>query len=304
MSTAARTEHPVSAPVEIAPGETQRVETRDVETPSGKGSHDENFPVGSLLLARRLRPHVALFYAFARAIDDIADNPRLAPADKVERLEGFEAAITGRVTDTPGFEKAYRLRESLLATGVDPRHCVDLIAAFKQDATKLRYRDWDDLMGYCDRSAAPVGRYLLDLHGEDRAHYPASDALCNALQVINHLQDCADDYSTLDRVYLPLEWMEEAGARVEDLARNCASPALRRVIDRTLDGVESLLPRARELPRLLRSRRLAFESSVIVVIAERLTRRLRLEDPVANRVELTPFGFLSSGLGGLARAAL
>ena len=122
--------------------------------------------------------------------------------------------------------------------------------------------------------------------------------------MINHLQDCADDYRNLDRVYLPLDWMEEAGARVEDLGRASASPALRRVIDRTLDGVESLLPRARELPRLLKSRRLAFESSVIVVIAERLTRRLRLEDPVAIRVELTAFGFLSSGLGGLARAAL
>jgi squalene synthase HpnC len=286
MSTAARTECPAS-----------------VETPSGKGSRDENFPVGSFLLARRLRPHVALFYAFARAIDDIADNPALAPVDKIARLDGFEAAITGRVTDATGFEKAYRLRESLLATDVDPQHCVDLVAAFKQDATKLRYRDWDDLMGYCNLSAGPVGRYLLDLHGEDRGLYPASDALCNALQVINHLQDCADDYRNLDRVYLPLDWIEEAGARVEDLAAGRASPALRRVIDRTLGGVESLLPRARELPRLLGSRRLACESSVIVVIAERLTRLLRQQDPLAQRVELTAFGFLGWGLIGLARAA-
>ncbi|MGB8275581.1 MAG: squalene synthase HpnC [Alphaproteobacteria bacterium] len=283
--------------------QTKGVADRQVETPSGKGSRNENFPVGSFLLSRRLRPHVALFYAFARAIDDIADNPDLEPDDKVARLDGFEKAVTGRIAGVPGFEKAYRLRESLIATGVTPQHCVDLVAAFKRDATKLRYRDWDDLMGYCNLSAAPVGRYLLDLHGEDRAGYPASDALCNALQVINHLQDCADDYRNLDRVYLPLDWMTEMGAAVEDLARPAAGPALRRVMDRTLDGVDSLLPLARELPRRLESRRLAMESSVIVVIAERLTGLLRRRDPVAERVELTPLQFLACAAAGVLRHA-
>lgn len=272
-----------------------------VETPSGKGAGNENFPVGSWLLPAPLRPHIALFYAFARAIDDIADNPGLSPEDKVTRLDGFEAAITGRMSDVPGFEKAYRLRRSLLETGIGPVHCVDLVSAFKQDATKLRYRSWDDLMGYCDRSAAPVGRYLLDLHGESPNGYPASDALCNALQVINHLQDCRDDYRDLDRVYLPLEWMEEAGATVAELAAARASPGLRAVLDRTLDGVDALLVDARELPGLLYSRRLAMESSVIVRIAERLAALLRQRDPVAERVELGLPAFLLCGLSGVWR---
>ncbi len=273
-----------------------------IETPSGKGSGDENFPVGSWLLPAALRPHIALFYAFGRAIDDIADNPNLSPQDKVARLDGFEAAITGRVTGAAGFEKADRLRRSLVETGVSPVHCVDLIAAFKQDATKLRYRNWDELIGSCDLSAAPVGRYLLDLHGESRDGYPASNALCNALQVINHLQDCKDDYLALDRVYLPLEWMEGAGVTVADLDAARASPGLRNVLDRALEGVEELLVTARGLPGHLKSRRLGLESSVIIRIAERLAGRLRRRDPVAERVELGLPAFLLCGITGVWRA--
>ena len=275
--------------------------TPAIETPSGKAARDENFPVGSWLLAARLRPHIALFYAFARAIDDVADNPHLTPDDKVARLEGFEAAIMGRLSGVPGYEKAYRLRESLLATGVSPAHCVDLCSAFKQDTTKLRYRDWDELIDYCDRSAAPVGRYLLDLHGESRDGYRASDALCNALQVINHLQDCRDDYVNLDRVYLPLVWMDAAGVSVADLHAPPASAGLREVFDRSLDGVMELLALARELPDRLTSRRLAMESAVIIGIAERLAGLLRRRDPVAERVELTLPAFLLCGVSGIWR---
>ena len=164
-----------------------------VETPSGKWSGDENFPVGSWLLPAPLRPHVAVFYAVARTTDDIADNPDLAPEDKLARLDGFERAVRGDSVDDPDFVKSYRLRQSLTDCGVTDRHVCDLIAAFKQDATKRRYDDWNDLVGYCNLSAAPVGRYLLDLHGEDPVDYEASDPLCNALQVLNHLQDLKED---------------------------------------------------------------------------------------------------------------
>ncbi len=275
-----------------------------VETPSGKGSSDENFPVGSFLIARRLRRHVAVFYAFARAIDDIADNPRLPATDKLTRLDAFEKAVTGRINDVPGYEKAYRLRQSLTETCVPAQHAVDLVAAFKQDATKLRYRDWDDLKGYCYLSASPVGRYLLDLHGETKDGYPASDALCNALQIINHLQDCADDCRNLDRVYLPMDFMTAEGADISDLRRDRSTPALRRVMDRTLDGVEGLLVLARQLPKKLRSRRLAMESAVIVEIAVRLTHLLRRRDPIAERVELSSLALLLCSIKGVVRTAL
>lgn len=271
-----------------------------IETPSGKGSGDENFPVGSLLLAPRLRPHVATFYALARAADDIADNGALQPDDKVRRLASLRAALLGE-NRGPGHEKAERMRESLGATGVTPQHCVDLLAAFTQDATKLRYTDWDDLMGYCYLSASPVGRYLLDLHGEDRAAWPASDALCNALQVLNHLQDCKDDYLNLNRVYLPQDWMTEHRTSVEELDRPHASAGMRRVLDRTLDGVADLMVSARTLPGRLKSKRLAMESAVIVALADRLTVLLRRGDPIAGRVALSKADFAMCGARGVLR---
>lgn len=272
-----------------------------IETPSGKGAGDENFPVGSRLIARRLRPHVAVFYAFARAIDDIADNPELPAEEKIARLEAFAAAIRGE-RDGPGLEKAARMRASLHETGVPERHCLDLISAFKQDAVKTRYRDWAELMDYCDRSAAPVGRYLLDLHGESPDAWPANDALCNSLQVINHLQDCADDYRTLDRVYLPQDWLEAEGAQVTDLAGAHASAGLRRVLDRCVEGCRALNAEAECLAPALSSRRLAAESAVIVEIAKALTERLAREDPVAGRVELTKPQLLRAGVLGVLKA--
>jgi phytoene/squalene synthetase len=241
-----------------------------VETPSGKGAGEENFPVGSWLLPARLRPHVATFYAFARAIDDIADNPDLAAEDKVARLERFEAAVTGRETADPALATGHAMGASLEQTGVTARHCVDLIAAFKRDAVKLRYRDWADLMGYCELSANPVGRYLLDLHGESSDGYPASDALCSALQVINHLDAPA------------------------------ASPGLRRVLDTCLQATSDLMPLARTLPERLKSPRLAMESAVILRLANRLIRELRGRDPLAQRVVLSKPQVASCTLKGLA----
>jgi phytoene/squalene synthetase len=216
----------------------------------------------------------------------------------------MEDALYGRLPGRPGLEKAHRIRESCLATGVPLDHCRDLIAAFKQDAIKLRYADWGELMGYCNLSAAPVGRYLLDLHGEARDAWPASDALCNALQVLNHLQDCQDDYRNLDRVYLPLDWLGAERETVEALDRPQTSPALRRVLDRCLDATDALIVGARALPRRLSSRGLAMESAVIVRLAARLSTRLKQGDPLAGRVALSKLDFVRCGLSGAIAGAL
>ena len=272
-----------------------------IETPSGKAATDENFPVGSWLLPARLRPHVATFYAYARAIDDIADNPDLEPPDKVVRLDGFAKAVAGADGTDPAFRKAHEIRRSLAETGVTHQHCVDLTLAFKQDAVKLRYDDWDDLMGYCNLSAAPVGRYLVDLHGESPEAYPASDALCNALQVLNHLQDCGDDYRALNRVYLPRDWLDAAGAGVEALGQSRSTAALRQVQDRCLDGTDSLLELADTLPGRLRNLRFAMEASAIIAIAHRLSTELRRRDPLAERVELTRARFAACFARGAGR---
>jgi len=275
-----------------------------VETPSGKDAAYENFPVGSWLLPAALRPHIAVFYRFARAIDDIADNPNTPPDEKIARLDGFAAAVRSGAATDPAYETGHRMHASLSETAVPARHCLDLIDAFKQDAVKGRYDDWDDLMGYCIRSAAPVGRYLLDLHGGSADGYGPSDALCNALQVINHLQDCKDDYLSLDRVYLPGDWMAADGMTIDELEGDRASTAVRRVLDRALDATEELMSEAWRLPAGLRNRRLAMESAAILNIAERLIRRLRTDDPLASRVELSKAGYLWQCLKGAMPVAL
>ncbi len=268
------------------------------ETPSGKGAGDENFPVGSFLLPKHLRPHVATYYDFARAIDDVADNGELSAEEKIKRLEAFDAVLKGEVGKDEGFEKASALRKSMSETGVTTKHGSDLVAAFVQDAVKLRYQTWDELLGYCEKSANPVGRYLLDLHGEEKSAYKYSDALCTVLQIVNHLQDCGDDRDELDRVYLIGDWMDEVSVKVEDIDKPVLTPGLRNVVDRMLDGCEQLMSDARLLPSSLKSRHLAMESAIIVKLAARLIVLLRKGDPLATRVALTKLDFAAAGAFG------
>lgn len=266
-----------------------------VEAWSGKDRGDENFPVGSVLIARRLRPHVHAYYAFARNADDIGDSPDLPAGEKIARLNAMEATLLGRATASPS---ALRLRESLAATGVDARHATDLLIAFRQDATKRRYASWDELYEYCVCSAMPVGRYVLDLHGEDRITWEPSDALCAALQVLNHLQDGKKDLAALDRCYLPDDLLARFGGRVEELAGPAETPGLRATFNALLDRVDALNDTAGALPRRVRDRRLRLETAVIVGLSRRLARRLRRQDPVAGRVKLTK----ADALGALAAA--
>ncbi len=292
-----------------------------LDVASGKGRGDENFPVGSRLLRPSDRPHVHAYYGFARAIDDIADNTVLSPDAKIARLDAMESMLLGRSLDSgadpgsdpgsnpgsPGaeLEKARRLRDSMVITGIDPATGTDLIVAFRQDAVKRRYESWEELADYCRYSAAPVGRYLLSLHGEElrgaggAALLAASDALCAALQVLNHLQDCADDLAGLDRCYIPVPWLAEAGLGVAVLRCVHSPPGLRRVLDRLLDKVDDLNRQAAVLPSLVSDRRMRLEASVIVGLSHRLSSRLRREDPLASRVKLRPLDMARS-LSGAA----
>ena len=265
-----------------------------VETWSGKDRGDENFPVGSALIRRDLRPHVHAFYAFARNADDIADSPALAPEDKLARLDRMEAVLLGREEmgrepmgrEPMGAPSAARLRASLATTGTTPVHATELLIAFRRDATVRRTADWEALMDYCRYSAMPVGRHVLDLHGEDRATWAASDALCAALQVLNHLQDAAADLAALDRCYLPQDLLAQHGAAIGDLRGPALTPGLRAVLDTLLDRTATLNAAAAALPGRVADRRLRLETAVIAGLARRLARRLRREDPLAARVKL------------------
>lgn len=267
---------------------------------SGKTRHDENFPVGSLLIRPALRPHVHAFYTFARVADDIADDATLPAAEKLARLDAMEAGLLGGAAAEP---PAARLRESLGETGVTADHACALLAAFRQDAVQRRYATWDDLLDYCRLSAMPVGRHVLDLHGEARDTWESSDALCASLQILNHLQDASKDLAALDRCYVPEDWLARENLDVGALRAPVAAPGLRRVMAAMLDRVDALNAVARALPRRVRDRRLRLETAVIVGLAERLARRLRAGDPVARRIKLRSSDVAFSTLGALRHAA-
>ena len=256
----------------------------DADLRSGKGKRDENFPVGSHLIARRLRRHVHRYYDFVRAADDVSDSPELAPEDKLRRLDTMEAALRG--VDGAHSTSAARLRPTLAETGLPAELATDLLQAFRRDATVLRTPDWEALLGYCRCSANPVGRFLLQLHGENEATFAASDALCTSLQILNHLQDCAEDFRLLDRSYLPADMLAAEGITAGEVLQHRTLPPLRRVFDLVLDRVDPLLARAATLPGQVRDRRMRLEAAVIVGLAHRLAARLRTEDPLAGRVRI------------------
>ncbi len=270
-----------------------------VEAPSGKGRNDENFPVGSLLIRAELRPHIHAFYDFARNADDIADDPAMPAGEKVRRLDHIGVVLIGDSDE--GSPSAVRLRESLDQTGVSPQHALDLLQAFRQDAVKTRYADWAELMDYCRFSAMPVGRHVLDLHGEQHVTYAPSDALCAALQVLNHLQDCAGDLAALDRCYVPQQMLAAAGTDTDAIRAKSASPALRSVLDDLLTRTDALNRDGALLPGQVRDRRLRMETAVIAGLSQRLARRLRRRDPLAMRVKLRRGDVVGSILRALPR---
>ena len=261
---------------------------------SGKGHRDENFPVASLLIRPRFRAPILAFYEFVRVADDIADHPSLGREEKLARLDRLEASLIGERNEEP---QGVALCEILRARGLSPQHARDLLIAFRQDVTKLRYQDWDDLIGYCTYSAMPVGRFVLDVHGEAKSTWPASDALCAALQIINHLQDCAKDYRDLDRVYLPQDALLRHGTKVEALNEPRASTALISCIRELTARTGILLSESAPLPSLVRDRRLAMEISAIERLAVRLVGFLQARDPLSEKVHLTKSQALMTGAG-------
>ena len=244
---------------------------------SGKGHTDENFPVASALIAKKHRPVIMAFYRFARAADDVADNPTAAPEHKLTLLEAMRASVAGENTASP---EGTALRIALAAHAITNQHALDLLEAFRRDVTKTRYANWDELMDYCRYSAMPVGRFVLDVHGESRATWPANDALCAALQIINHTQDCAKDYREIHRVYIPSDVLADPSV----LAAPQATPQLRAVIAGLARRTQGLLDTARPFAGQIKDRRLALEVSVIQTLAEDLTARLLVRDPLSERV--------------------
>jgi squalene synthase HpnC len=265
------------------------------ELRSGKTHRDENFPVASWIIHPRHRAVIMAFYNFVRTADDIADHPTLEASAKLAHLDLLEAELLGKGDSQP---EAVNLRLALAERSMPPRHALDLLTAFRMDVDKLRYANWDELIHYCRYSAMPVGRFMLDVHGESTSTWAANDALCAALQINNHLQDCGKDYKILNRVYLPLDALHAAGASVEQLALDKAPASLLQCLHALAARTEALLGEGKPLSAEVRDFRLGLEVSVIQAFAEKIVGLLKVRDPLSERVHLSPLELLAYSAGG------
>lgn len=212
-------------------------------------SHYENFPVARLV-PRRLLPHMAAVYAFARSSDDLADEgydraDGPTQSDRLASLELFAEEVRLAAAGHPGQEcHAWIFRplgHTMRAFNLPQDLFLDLLSAFSQDVVTLRYETWDQLLDYCRRSANPVGRLVLLLHGKGEERlFAQSDAICTGLQLANFWQDVGVDYAK-DRIYIPRqEWQQFAFDEQAFAATTTTPPEMRRCI---LD----LVRRSREL---------------------------------------------------------
>ncbi len=266
------------------------------ELRSGKGDRDENFPVASWIIHPRHRALILAFYNFVRTADDIADHATLPPDEKLRLLDLFEAELLGN-GDTQA--EAVVLRRALAERGMAPRHALDVLVAFRMDVTKLRYETWDEVIHYCRYSAMPVGRFMLDVHGEETSTWAASDALCAGLQINNHLQDCGKDFRELNRVYLPRDALAASGASVEQLGGDHAPPAMLGCLQALAARNALLLDESRSLSSEIRDFRLGVDVSVIQAYADRIVQLLKVRDPLRERVHLNKFELLTFSFAGI-----
>jgi hydroxysqualene synthase len=267
------------------------------ELRSGKTHRDENFPVASWIIHPRHRALILAFYNFVRTADDIADHATLPADEKLRYLDLLEKELLGE-GDTQ--KEAVNLRGALAERAMPPRHALDVLTAFRMDVTKLRYENWDEVIYYCRYSAMPVGRFMLDVHGESTSTWVASDALCAGLQINNHLQDCAKDYKNLNRVYLPRDALAASGAAVEMLGEPKSPPSLLRCLQALAVRTEALLAESKSLAAEVKDLRLGLEISVIQAFADRIVNMLKVRDPLSERVHLSPLELLGYSLRGAA----
>ncbi len=246
----------------------------------------ENFPVASWLLPQQLRAPILDFYSYVRGLDEISDSVQLHRTKKRQQLRLIRIAVQKQNAEMlPQWALGYF--RQLQSKRISAVHGERLWQAFWQDTEKMRYNNFAEVIDYCKLSAAPVGRAVLEMAGEKHANILASDALCIALQLLNHLQDVRSDYLKRKRCYLPQDWLAEFGLSDKVLRKAATGKKLRKIFDRWLDEVDKLLLIAGKLPRSIKQRRLRWEVRIIIAMAHELSRKLRKNDPMRYKVRLS-----------------
>lgn len=211
-------------------------------------SANENFPVAMRVLPQPARSQLARVYAFARFVDDVGDE---APGNRLDLLNMIEKDVEALWGGEPMLGPVAELRPVIDACAVPIDPLLDLIEANRIDQRVTSYETFDDLLGYCRLSAAPVGRLVLHIADAVTTRNLAdSDSVCAALQVLEHCQDVGED-ARAGRVYLPGSDLRAEGMELGDLLVSTTAPQLRRVIARQVARAEALLDSGRPLVRRL-----------------------------------------------------
>ena len=205
-------------------------------------SHYENFPVASILLPRSLRQPIAVIYAFARSADDFADEGQWSETQRLEKLNHYSRQLETLNVAQPTDPVFIALQDVIHRYQLPVQLFHDLLTAFKQDVTKKRYANFDEVLQYCRHSANPVGRLLLHLLSQDTAvNLQQSDAICSALQLINFLQDLHQDYAENNRIYLPQDEMRHWGATEKMIEQQQTNDAMRALVQQQLQRAKSMM---------------------------------------------------------------
>lgn len=213
---------------------------------------DENFPVALRGLGGRAARRLMAIYGFARLVDDTGDE---APGDRLELLDELDREIDRIYSGQPAHHPLMRDLAEVVGECALPRDPLDrLVQANRQDQSVTRYETFEDLLGYCRLSAAPVGELVLSVFGQATPDRVAlSDLVCSGLQVLEHLQDVYEDYGR-GRVYLPQADLRRFGCTESHLSARPASPELRRVVAFEARRTAALLDAGTSLTRELRGR--------------------------------------------------
>ena len=271
---------------------------------SGKNYRDENFPVSSFLIDKKLKTIVRVFYFFARTADDIADHASIKKKEKLRILNFFDNCLKNKkqseisvVNNLISYFDEYKFSK---------KYSRDLLVAFKLDATKKRYKDWSELLYYCKFSANPVGRFVINVSYsqkkkkiKERKILHASDTLCTALQIINHIQDCKDDFRNLDRVYIPENFLKKHQLNVDVLMKKSSCPNFNKMKIEIISIVENLLKDIKENLKLIDIWKLKKETLIILNIAKRLCFLLKIKDPLKKKIKLSSIDLIFCFIKGI-----
>lgn len=256
-------------------------------------NHYENFPVASFFLPKEIRKHVAIIYWFARTADDLADEGNFDDEVRLKNLNEFENEFTSALNGKSSDEYFNLLAKTITGKKLTPKHFYDLLSAFKQDVIKKRYKDFSDVLDYCNRSANPVGRIILELNNiYDEQAVIYSDKICTALQLTNFYQDTKIDYEK-GRIYYALDEMKKFSVTEKMFELNKNNQHISSLVKHNIERTQKLFDEGKPLLGFL-SGKLRIEIKWTILGGEAIIKKIKKNnfEVLANRPKLSKFNYL------------